>query len=47
MSAPAVAKTGTPVKDLLLGLLGGVLYAVFSLVVHPAGKHGIASRSEC
>lgn len=35
------------VKDLLLGLLGGVLYAVFSLVVHPAAKHGIASRSEC
>lgn len=35
------------VKDLLLGMLGGVLYAVFSLVVHPAAKHGIASRSEC
>jgi hypothetical protein len=35
------------VKDLLLGLLGGVLYAGFSLIVHPAGKHGIASRSSC
>ena len=35
------------VKDLLLGLLGGVLYAVVSLVVHPVGKRSIASRSEC
>ncbi len=35
------------VKDLLLGLLGGALYAGLALVVHPAGIHGIASRSGC
>jgi hypothetical protein len=35
------------VKDLLLGMLGGVLYAVLTLVVYPAGIHGIASRSGC
>ncbi|MGB5261723.1 MAG: hypothetical protein WBO34_14555 [Gammaproteobacteria bacterium] len=35
------------IKDLLLGLLGGLLYAVYSLIANPDGKRGIASRSEC
>jgi hypothetical protein len=35
------------IKDLLLGLLGGLLYAGYLLVASPLGRRGIAHRSEC